>query len=241
MKRIIKICLVVLCLSTISFAGNPAINNDTTIQANYAPDNVNVELIFDSNFGEATVKYERDGEKFKIINQSDKFLYIQEFTQDENGVYLTDSQQDIDIFWFITSSATVKYLTPALQIPKPLEKDQEWNWDGFQDLDGDTVSLKISGRVIGEELLELPAGEFETVRIELIVELEDGEKSTVNQWFADGLGTVKLHALIDDPGIVGLAMKIFGFDEVYFDLKEIRRVNEEEQVEKSVDSSANIN
>jgi hypothetical protein len=207
-------------------ADNPENENKyLNFQNKYAPDNVNIELVFDSNFGETVTRYEKEENKFKIINQSEKFLYIQEFTQDENGVYLTDSQQDIDIFWFITSSATVKYLTPALQVPKPLEKDHEWKWSGYQDIDGDTVSLDISGKVIGEEVLELPAGQFETLHIELIVELQDGERSTVNQWFADGLGTVKLHALIEDPGIVGLAMKIFGFDEVYFDLKEIRHVS----------------
>ncbi len=199
-------------------------NKYLNFQNRYAPENVDIELVFDSNFGETVTRYEREGDKFKIINESEKFLYVQEFTQDENGIFLTDTQQDIDIFWFITSSATVKYLTPALQVPHPLKEDHEWKWSGYQDIDGDTVRLDISGRVIGEEVLELHAGMFETLHIELIVDLEGGERSTVNQWFAEGLGTVKLHALIEDPGIVGLAMKIFGFDEVYFNLKEVRQV-----------------
>lgn len=221
-----KICTVMFISANLLAANDPDdANKYLNFQDRYAPENIDIELVFDSNFGETITRYEKEGNKFKIINQSDKFLYVQEFTQDDNGVYLTDSQQDIDIFWFITSSATVKYLTPALQVPKPLKEDQEWKWSGYQDIDGDTVQLDITGKVIGEEIIELPAGEFETLHIELIVDLEGGERSTVNQWFAEGLGTVKLHALIEDPGIVGLAMKIFGFDEVYFNLKDVRHIN----------------
>ena len=226
MNKLIQISSILIFTAALLFAGN---NSDKTncldFENTYMPENSDVQLVFDSNFGETVTRYESDENKFKIINESDKFLYVQEFTQNENGVFLTDTEQNIDIFWFIKHSATIKYLTPALQVPPPLKVDQEWKWSGFQDIDGDTVQLDIAGRVIGEEIVELPAGKYEALRIELIVNLEGGERSTVNQWFVKGLGTVKLHALVEDPGILGLAMKIFGYDEIYFDLKEVRYLN----------------
>jgi hypothetical protein len=225
MSRIIQILTIMIASSAFIFASDtPDESSCLDFENTYIPENSDVQLVFDSNFGETVTRYESGDNKFKIINESDKFLYIQEFTQNENGVFLTDTEQNIDIFWFITHNATIKYLTPALQVPIPLKMDQEWKWSGLQDIDGDTVKLDIQGKVIGEETIELPAGKYEALRIELIVDLEGGERSTVNQWFVKGLGTVKLHALVEDPGILGLAMKIFGYDEIYFNLKEIRNL-----------------
>jgi len=123
MNKFLKIFVIIL-LPEILVAGNDPSKKSSVydFQNRYAPENKNIELVFDSNFGETTTRYESVGNKFKIINQSEKFLYVQEFTQNENGIFLTDTQQNIDIFWFITSNATVKYLTPALQVPKPLKK-----------------------------------------------------------------------------------------------------------------------
>lgn len=226
MNRFFKIIAILLFTTTVLLGNDPAKENIyLDFENRYIPENCDIQLVFDSNFGETVTRYEVEGDKFKIINESDKFLYVQEFTQNENGIFLTDTEQNIDIFWFIKHSATIKYLTPALQVPTPLKVDQEWKWIGFQDIDGDTVQLDIAGRVVGEEIVELPAGKYEALRIELIVNLEGGERSTVNQWFVKGLGTVKLHALVEDPGILGLALKIFGYDEIYFDLKEVRNLN----------------
>lgn len=226
MNKIIQILTIMIISSALLF-GNDASDESSCLdfENRYVPENCDIQLVFDSNFGETITRYESDGDKFKIINESEKFLYVQEFTQNENGVYLTDTKQNINIFWFITSNATIKYLEPALQVPKPLTACQEWKWSGFQDIDGDTVQLDISGRVVGEDFIEVPAGKYNALQIELIVDLETGERSTVNQWFVKGLGTVKLHALVEDPGILGLAMKIFGYDEIYFDLKEVRNLN----------------
>jgi hypothetical protein len=45
--------------------------------------------------------------------------------------------------------------------------------------------------VIGEEVVEVPAGKFTAVRVDSVYSA-DGEESTMSRWFAPNVGLVKM-------------------------------------------------
>lgn len=210
---------MILCSSL--FAQSPHDSSSTIYGSEYFPFNEKIELIFDSNIGETKRVVEIDDKFYKVTNISDKFTYTQKFIKKNNGIYLIHTEQYIDIFLY-SRKVNITYSDPVLQLPFPQKIGDVWSWSGYQVKNGDTTSISIIGNAIAEEILELQAGKFNTIKIKLFFEEKDGERTTLYQWLAPGLGAVKTKAIIEGNGIIQFAMSLLGYDEIDTELKEIR-------------------
>lgn len=179
-------------------------------------------LIYNSNFGETKTTVAQNGNTYTISNTSDDFNYVQSFLKKDDGIYITSTEHYLDVFLFISSENKIRYSEPALRIPFPLDIESQWFWEGIEYYDDDDSSnISIAGRFVGVETLSTEAGEFECVRIELVIESEYGSSSVINEWLAPNIGLVKLHAELEGSGLIGVLQGILGFDEIKFQLKEI--------------------
>lgn len=79
----------------------------------------------------------------------------------------------------------VKFSPPQPMITAPLKKGAAWNFDGHA---GD---LKVQQHydVVGEEAIDVPAGEFQAFKIH--GEQTMPNRMTIDRWFAPGVGIVK--------------------------------------------------
>jgi len=194
----------------------------TEYGSEYFPFDEKMELVFDSNIGETTKQFRIENDSFKVFNLADKFQYIQTFAKLKNGVYLLRTEQNVDVLFLFSSRVNITYSTPALQLPNPLILGNEWKWEGLQIKNGDTTTIVIKGKVVAEEEIIVPAGKYKTLKVEMFIKDSGGEFSTVQQWLAPNIGIVKLHATIEGSGIIQFAMSILGYDEINYELKEIK-------------------
>jgi hypothetical protein len=79
----------------------------------------------------------------------------------------------------------VKFTPPQTMIAAPMRKGTAWNFDGK------AGELKVQQRydVLGEEKIEVPAGQFQAFRIH--GEQTTPNRMTIDRWFAPGVGIVK--------------------------------------------------
>jgi hypothetical protein len=190
--------------------------------ASYFPSNDDIALIYNSSFGESITKYFQDGEFTISSSEADDFKYRQALIIEEDGVYVIETYQFIKIFLFINKETTSTYGKPLLRFPLPLLPGMGWEWEGDEYSDGDTIKVKVTGKVIGKEFVKTDAGRFETIRIESLVEGSSDLKNRVTEWYAEGIGLIKIKAIIEGGGIMGLARDILGYGIIEFELKEIR-------------------
>lgn len=224
-KHKLKIKLLISMLLLSSAICSQQLPNDllkTEYGSEYFPFNEKMELIFNSNLGETTKRFRIVKDSLKIFNLADKFQYIQTFAKMENGIYLLRTEQKVDVLFLFSSHVNITYSAPALQLPNPLIVGNKWEWKGLQVKNGDTTSIVIKGKVLSEEEIIVPAGKFKTLKIEMFIKDSGGELSTVQQWLAPNIGIVKLHATIEGKGIIQFAMSMLGYDEINYELKEIK-------------------
>lgn len=183
-----------------------------------------MQLVYDSDFGETVSRIEATAEGFRDINENDDFSYIQKMRSDENGIYLIKADQEIDLFLFISKEMKTEYPSPPLQLPKNLIIGQEWIWEGYKVEDNDSIKVRTLAKVIEEEEITVPAGTFNALRIQFINETSEGEHSTINQWLAPNVGRVKMNVSIDGGGFIGTILSLLGYDEIEFNLKEIKNI-----------------
>ena len=214
------ISLILLC-SAIS--GNSLTKEKSPLKVvSYFPLNDNETLIYNSSFGECITKYYQEGGFTISSSEADGFRYRQALIIKEDGVYVTETYQFIKIFLFINKEATSTYEKPLLRFPLPPVPGMEWEWEGDEYSDGDTSKVKVTGKVIGKEYINTDAGSFETIRIESLVEGASDLKNRVTEWYAEGVGLIKIKAIIEGGGIMGFARDILGYGTIEFELKEIR-------------------
>jgi hypothetical protein len=79
----------------------------------------------------------------------------------------------------------VKFNPPQTMIAAPLKKGAGW------DFNGQAGDLKVQQHydVVGEEKIDVPAGEFHAYRIH--AEQKTPNRMTIDRWFAPGIGIVK--------------------------------------------------
>ncbi|MCF6269229.1 MAG: hypothetical protein L3J41_05945 [Melioribacteraceae bacterium] len=210
---------MILCSSLLAQLPHDSLT--TVFGKEYFPFNKKIELVFDSNMGETIKNIKVHDEFYEAINVSDKFTYSQKFIMKNDGIYIIQTIQNIDIFLY-SADIDITYSEPIRQIPFPLQIGDAWSWSGYQIKNGDTTSISLTGNAIAEETIELQAGKFKTLKIKLFFEEIDGEKTTLYQWLAPGLGIVKMKAIIEGSGIVQIAMALLGYDEIDSELIEIR-------------------
>jgi hypothetical protein len=214
------ISLILLC----SAIGDISLTKEkfTFKSASYFPLNDNETLIYNSSFGESITKYYQEGGFTISSSEADDFKYKQALIIKEDGVYVTETYQFIKIFLFINKEATSTYEKPLLRFPLPLLPGTEWKWEGDEYSDGDTNKVKATGKVLGKEFITTDAGRFETIKIESLVEGASDLKNRVTEWYAEGIGLIKVKAIIEGGGIMGFARDILGYGTIEFELKEIR-------------------
>ncbi len=213
------ILYLTLCSSLLAQSTHDSLT--TVFGKEYFPFNEKIELVFDSNMGETIKNIKVFDEYYEAINVSDKFTYSQKLLEKSDGIYLIQTIQNIDIFLY-SADLNITYSEPIKQFPLPLQIGDTWNWSGYQIKNGDTTSISLSGSAIAEETIELQAGKFKTLKIKLFFEEVDGERTTLYQWHAPGLGIVKMKGVIEGSGIIQVAMALLGYDEIDSELIEIR-------------------
>jgi hypothetical protein len=88
----------------------------------------------------------------------------------------------------------------------------------------DTSLLTIEGEVLAEELIFTPAGQFLCLKVQQKVETVGGSSSIVTEWLAPNIGIVKSHSVLEGKGFTGLVQKVFGLDEITFELARVEAV-----------------
>ncbi len=200
---------------------NTIVENKVYNLLDYVPTE-DIRLIYDSDFGETISKIVLTEEGYLDYNENDDFQYIQSLKCDENGIYLLKADQEIDIFLFFSKEIETLYPTPALQIPNHVAVGQQWVWEGYKVEDDDSIMVKTIGKIISEESITLQAGTFNALRIRYEIETSEGEHSVVDQWMVKNIGRVKLHVEMDGNGFIGTILSLLGYDEIEFNLKEIK-------------------
>jgi hypothetical protein len=81
----------------------------------------------------------------------------------------------------------IKYDPPKKFLKNPLVAGATWNWSGKNIAQADATELN---KVIGPEVVKVPAGRFRTVKVVSRV-TDGGALKTVTNWYADGVGLIK--------------------------------------------------
>ena len=198
-------------------------NAVTNIGLDYFITDLSLKLTYNSSFGEAYAITKKKENSYILDLRNDDFLFVQTVYVENDSVYLTKLEQEVDVFLFISSSATVTYGTPYLRFPFPLQVGDVWKWIGVEFIDGENPdTITVSGKVLGEEMVETEAGNFESVKFEIdIRKKKRGTHTKFYEWRAPDIGLIKLEAFIDSKGFVGTVMNLLGYDEMKFELKKI--------------------
>jgi hypothetical protein len=197
--------------------------DDINIGPNYFPTDPKLKLVYNSSMGEAYAVIKRKGNNYVMDLRNDDFYFIQTVHVANDTVFLTKLDQEVDVFLFISSSASVTYNRPYLRFPFPLKNNDSWTWNGVEYIDEENPdSIKVSGRVLGSETVQTEAGKFECVKFQIdINKKKSGSHTRFYEWRTPKIGLVKLEAFIDSKGFIGTIMNLLGYDEMVFELKKI--------------------
>jgi hypothetical protein len=197
--------------------------DEIKITSNYFPTDPSLKLIYNSSMGEAYAVIKRKGNNYIMDLRNDDFYFIQTVHVANDTVFLTKLDQQVDVFLFISSSASVTYNRPYLRFPFPLKNNDSWTWNGVEYIDEQNPdTIKVSGKVLGSETVETEAGKFECVKFQIdINKKKSGSHTRFYEWRTPKIGLVKLEAFIDSKGFIGTVMNLLGYDEMKFELKKI--------------------
>ncbi len=225
MKKIISLLILIL-FTNLNFAQalpDSSNYNEHVFGKEYFPLNDKMELIYKSTVGESKRVVKKTDSLYVSSIIADNFRYTQTLCEKDDGLYLTKTEQEVHIFLIFSKHAKVIYSEPALQLKFPMKVGDEWEWNGYQvKNESDTTIITMKGRVLKEEVIEVPAGKFNTVKVEFTVEDLGAHKTTFTQWLAKGLGSVKMIVKVEGHGIIQIAMSILGYDYVVSELKEVK-------------------
>jgi hypothetical protein len=214
--------LLILLLTALNNAFST--KNETAIKSSsYFPVNNNLTLVYKSSFGESITKYIRAGEFTITSSEADKFKYRQTLIIKEDGIYVKETYQFLNILLFIKKEETFTYNKPLLRFPLPLISGREWKWEGEEYSKNGTNNIVITGKVLNKEFVITKAGTFEAIKLESVVESSSNEKNKVTEWYAEGIGLIKAKIIIEGGGIMGFLRDILGYGTIEFELKEIRK------------------
>lgn len=193
------------------------------IGPDYFPTDPSLKLVYNSSMGEAYAEIKKKGSSYIMDLRNEDFYFIQTIFVENDTVFLSKLEQEVDVFLFISSSASVTYNRPYLRFPFPLKKNDSWTWNGVEYIDdANPDTIKVSGKVLGQEIVETEAGKFDCIKFQIdIHKKKSGSHTKFYEWRAPKIGLVKLEAFIDSKGFIGTIMNLLGYDEMKFELKEI--------------------
>jgi len=197
--------------------------DELKIGPEYFPTDPELKLVYNSSMGEAYAVITQKGNNFIMDLRNDDFYFVQTIFVENDTIFLTKLEQEVDVFLFISSSASVTYSRPYLRFPFPLKKNDSWDWTGVEYIDEENPdSITVSGKVLGQEIVETEAGNFDCVKFQIdIHKQEKGTHTKFYEWRAPKIGLIKLEAFIDSKGFIGTIMSLLGYDEMKFELKKI--------------------
>ena len=197
--------------------------DEVNIGPDYFPTDPSLKLVYNSSMGEAYAEIKKIGNSYIMDLRNDDFYFVQTVHVANDTVFLTKLDQEVDVFLFISSSASVTYSRPYLRFPFPLKKDDTWTWNGVEYIDEENPdTIKVAGKVLGREMVETVAGKYDCVKFQIdINKKKSGSHTKFYEWRTPKIGLVKLDAFIDSKGLIGTVMNLLGYDEMKFELKEI--------------------
>lgn len=180
-------------------------------------------LIYKTSFGEESISKTFFQDNIIInSNESPKFKYHQKLEVREDGIYVLETYQYLKIFLFFNKEAKHTYNKPLLHIPFPLVPGNEWHWSGIEYTNNDSTEITVKGKVLNKEKISVPAGNFESIKLETIIENNSNSKNIITEWFSEGVELIKAKIIISGGGMMGLVRDLLGYKEIDFELKEIR-------------------
>lgn len=198
------------------------LNSDKTYGKEYFPTELKQTLIYDSSFGDLVLKVTKEKNVHLFSYDSEKFKYRQKLFVDDEGLFVNETYQKIKLLLFITKEGNYVYDKPLLRVPFPVQIGQEWSWNGKEFINDETHTVNLKGKASKIETITLPAGKFETLKVETTLETSEGTKNILTEWYAKDVGMIKMQVSIEGGGMLGFARDILGYGTITFELKEIR-------------------
>ncbi|MGQ9644199.1 MAG: TapB family protein, partial [Ignavibacterium sp.] len=190
---------------------------------NYFPLNTNNVLVYNSDIGETelTIKYQSE---FYISEfRGEDFLYRQKLKISNDGIFVDETYQKIKVLLFINKESRFNYDKFLPRIKYPFIVGQSWHWEGYEFNEEEKYSLKVKSVVDEKNIVTVPAGKFEAIKVITTIESSSGTKNTVTEWYAEDIGIVKMNIKIEGGGLMGILKDVLGYGELNFELKEIVR------------------
>lgn len=179
------------------------------------------EYIYNSTFGETKVKAFIQDDFINTKSESNKFKYYQKLELKNNGIFVNNTYQWVKVFIFINKENNISYLKPLRRYALPLYVGLEWQDETTEFVDDEGNPVKLYAKVLTEEKVRTEAGDFNTLKIQTIVESSGGSKNIVTEWLAENIGMVKTHIEILGGGLTGMLRDLLGFGSIDFELKKI--------------------
>jgi hypothetical protein len=190
----------------------------------YFPANKNKVLIYESDFGDTELKVSQDANLSVFTFKADDFTYRQKFLVNDQGVFVKETYQKMNLLLIISQEGTYTYSDPLPRIKFPVEAGKEWNWKGKEYNEEDINSLEVTGHIEKIEKIKTQAGTFDALKMVTIVKSSSGTNSKVSEWFVKDIGLVKMVAAVKGGGILGTVRDLLGLGEIVFELKAINEI-----------------
>ena len=214
--------IIVPVNNTIAPSSNSFYSSELILTDEYFPILTNKILIYDSDFGDAELKISKNKNLNVFSLESEDFIYRQKLLTDQNGVFVKETYQKINVLFGLTKEGTLTYNEPLPRIKFPFEAGKKWNWKGKEFDEDDTYILDVNSRIDNIEKVTVPAGTFDAIKLVTSVKSTKGTKSNVTEWYAKDVGLIKMIAVVEGGGVIGAARDLLGLGEIVFELKEVK-------------------
>jgi hypothetical protein len=219
-KQIIISLLVILYFpSTDSLAQieKNLLNNKTLYGKEYYPINAGLKLVYNTNLGEGYCIIDSLENGFKLSYTLPGIVYAQYLELKDNVVLVTKAENKI-LLW----QNEYFYPSPIPRLIMPFTVEQKWSWSGIEIYKNDSISTIVEVEILEQEYISTPAGNFYCIPVSTNIISADGTEKRSIEWLAKNIGLVKANIKMKGTGIPFLIQKLFGLDEINFELKEIR-------------------
>lgn len=196
--------------------------NSFSFSSEYFPTDRQKQLVYDSDFGESVLKVNKESDLNVFTFKGDDFTYRQKLLINEEGVFVKETYQKMKVFLVFNKEGTFTYSEPLPRIKFPLEVGKSWEWKGFEYEDDNKNTITLNAKVEKTEILKVPAGTFEAIKLVTTIKSSAGTRNVVTEWYAKNVGLVKMNAVIEGGGIIGTARDLMGLGDIVFELKEMK-------------------
>lgn len=167
----------------------------TSIAAPVPKEGQDPVLYFPTKIGSKWVYQWGNEERVETITATEKsgtdiVVTLGVLVEGKNAPYCKLLVSKKGLFFGIEGLQEKKFPHCLLKIPST--KDEKWDWMVAD------VNRKVTRVSCGEEEVEVPAGKFRTIRIESEVPVGKDLTQKTNQWYAIGIGWVKLVTKMGD-------------------------------------------